>query len=443
MANDELRNIEPGSYRLYEVMLSNADGEEIDILNLVTELKVTESIHSLFATYSFMLVDSVALLEKYKITGNEKIKLTLVKKNSTQEDDEFIVKYLILSGINNYSKMKNEQQTYSLNCISETGMVASLKRVSRSVAGNVATVCGDLFDEIAYNCTLERLDEGAEGNYKMVLPNRNYVKTIQRLLSKAQDTAGNIFFMYETLWHEHILTSYKEIVARESYDTYKESFNEGTRRGTDENYEHNRTKINDISSQLGMSHYESFQQGGFISKIYDIDIATKSVNTIEFDIGVDGEALPSLDKDYTLHPDYKIGGLPYTDFKDAKHYIVHRNSLAFHPEGSESNLNEKNGVSLAKRRAVLFNQNAVTHTLTVNADTNLRAGECITLKVLPSIMTDAPGNNHQDDIMSGKYYIATVTHKFGVRGAYSMKLNIKKDTLNKEALQDKYAGLDG
>jgi hypothetical protein len=440
--NEEIRKIEPGSYRLFEVMLTNGDGEQIDILGIVSELKVVESIYSLFATYTFTIVDSVALLEKYIITGNEKIKLTLAKKNSTDEDDELVVKYLVMSGIGAYSKTKNEQQVYQFNCISETAMKASLKRVSRSVAGNVAQICGDLYEEVAYQSPLERIDEGAEGNYKMVLPNRTYVDTIKRLLSKCQTTTGNLFYMFETLWHDQKLTSYAEIVARPAYETYKESFGEPNRRGTEENYEHNRTKIIDISSQLGVSHYQSFKNGAFISKIYDVDIATKSVNTVFFDITADGGSLPSLELDYTLNPAYTIGDEPYSNFVDATHYVVNRNSLAFNPEGAEHNLNEKNAISIAKRRSVLDNQNAITHSVTLNADTNLRAGERIDLKILPSIMAEASGNNHQDDLLSGKYYIATVTHTFALRGRYAMKVNVKRDTFTKSALIDKYAGLD-
>jgi hypothetical protein len=441
--NEELRKIDPSSYRLQEVILINGDGEEIDIVGIVAKLVVTESIFSVFATYSFSIIDSVALLEKYIITGNEKVRLTLVKKNTNQEDDEMVVKDLIMSGIKEYTKMKQEQQVYTFNCITETAMKASLKRVSRSVSGNIATICGDLFDEIAYNASLERLDEGAEGNYKMVLPNRTYVQTIQRLLSKAQTSTGNMFYMFETLWHDHKLTSYGEIVARPSYDTYKESFNEDSTRGTEENFEQNRTKIQSISSNLGMSHYESFRNGAFISKIYDVDIATKSVNVVEFDIAADGPSLPSLEQDYTLNPNYTIGGTPYSDFKDAMHYMVQRNSLSFNPEGAEYNINEKNATSIAKRRAVLDNQNAITHQVALSPDTNLRAGECINLKVLPSIMADSPGNNHQDDLLSGKYYIATVIHEFGVDGKYKMKVNVKRDTFTKSALVGKYSQLDG
>ena len=58
-------------------------------------------------------------------------------------------------------------------------------------------------------------------------------------------------------------------------------------------------------------------------------------------------------------------------------------------------------------------------------------------------MAGAAGNNGQDDLMSGKYYIATITHDFGVNGLYSMKLDLKKDTFNKSLLDDKYAGLGG
>ena len=61
-------NNQPNSYRLISVVISNNEGNQIDVSNLVDSFSITESIYQMFLTGSITIVDNMNIFNRLNIT---------------------------------------------------------------------------------------------------------------------------------------------------------------------------------------------------------------------------------------------------------------------------------------------------------------------------------------------------------------------------------------
>jgi len=437
MSSDK-RELTAGTIKISQVLLTNYRGENIDITPLVSTLVIKESIYLIHSIYEFLIIDSVALLEKYVITGNEKIRLELIKSDISNKEDEIqITKYLALAGIGAYNRPKPNIQGYTLTAISETAMVSTSMRVSKSVKGNIGSMVSSLYNEIMYKSPINVIDDQTDGNFSVIIPNMSYKEAFVFLLKKAQRSNGNIFFMFETLFHDTVLTSYEEIISRASIEEFRQIDGEMGVKDTKENFDENRIRILDISSNLGASHYDGFTTGAFTAVVHDVDISEKRYNKILFNSN--DSDLPKMNTDYSISRDYTVGEKNLNELSEPVSYFVNRNSLAFK---NEVNMSGKSDTTIAKRRAVYSNQYAMSHKITINGDTRVRSGECVSVW-LPHATDPTIVTEHRDELMSGKYMVASIDHMIdNINNEYSMKVSIKKDSNNVGSFEGKYDHLE-
>lgn len=437
VGSNDNRDFAPGVYELNKLVMVNYLGERIDISNLIHNFQVVESINSLFCIYQFTVIDAVNLLEKYIVTGNEKLEMILLKKDLPESEEVQLERHLIVTGITNYAKPSNEGQAYQLRAITETAFAASIKRISRADNGNVVSMIQRLVSEVVNRDSLQVLTDPDVGNFKVVYPNYTVLDIIMMLLTRAQRTDGSVYYMFETLFNNIVLTSYEEMVSREAVDEYMLRNKDQYPVFSAENFEHNRRRILSIDSKLGASQFDGFQSGANNSRVYSLDLASKTYEVNDYSIL--NINLPKIQKDYTLHPNLQISGTPISDYVNAKEYFVNKNTMAF---SNSENLNNRYDSTVAQRSMVTENQYAVSHVVRLNGDTRIRAGEIIELDIPPSISPDVMPDDYQDLIMSGRYLVASVVHEFDFEGRYFINVSVRKDSIDRNSIVGKYEYLE-
>ena len=73
-------NNKPNSYRLISVVISNNEGNQIDISNLVDSFELTESIYQMFLTGSMTIIDNINIFNRINANGNGTIKVNIFLK---------------------------------------------------------------------------------------------------------------------------------------------------------------------------------------------------------------------------------------------------------------------------------------------------------------------------------------------------------------------------
>ena len=58
----------PNSYRLISAVISNNEGNQIDVSNLVDSFQITESIYQMFLTGSIVIADNINVFNRLNFT---------------------------------------------------------------------------------------------------------------------------------------------------------------------------------------------------------------------------------------------------------------------------------------------------------------------------------------------------------------------------------------
>lgn len=426
MAEDRLSS---SLYQFDHLLVENIDGDSIDIKNLVVSFEITESINMTFAIYEFVIVDAVAFLEKHGIVGNEKVKLKITWDNFTLEKD------LIVAGFKEYGRNgNNSASSYKLRCVSQTALKSKVLRVNKEVTGDIATILSDLYSDIQTGSSFLAVgDNSTEGDHRIIIPNMTYEDAFKMLISRAQNTVGSPFYFFETFWSGQSLSSWQYMI--ETSPTFK-AFLNNTFEDDDNKKDSTRVKISNVKSSLDMSQYTKFTKGGYVSRVHSVDFATKTYTHESYNL-LD-ERLPKLEKDYGLSPNYNLGGTSLEEIDEANTFLIYKNSLAF--EDNKVNLSDLMDKNVHRRRMVYQNQNFISHTFDINGDSTLYAGNTIDI-TLPASTDLERLDTKEDTLMSGKYVISQVTHKFSTDNNYHCTVSVKKDSTDRNLNMKKYRNL--
>lgn len=416
----------PGRYELQECVLTDFSGNTIDMAYLISSFTVLESINSIFNIYEFTIVDAVNVLERFTVSGNEKIELTLVKKDTPRGRENQVTKNLILTKIEAYTRPSNEGQAYKFKAITDTAFKAGIKRVSRSDSETPTDMISRLWDEVSFKTSLN-VGDSSVGNMKMVYPNYTYMDTFTLLLSRAANEQGSPFYLFDTLWGDANLITHKGLVDKPSVDKYIFRSEDETEAVEDE-FDKNRLRIKSFNSKLGVSNYDGIKRGAFFSTVYSLDISNKSF--VVQDYHIDGSSASPMDSSgrFTLDSGFTIGDEPATEFLDSKQIFLCTNSSGFVNEegGDITNLHQESVNYIADRNFVGETQFATSHSIQIHGDSRVQAGKMIEIEIPPA-MDPEDVTVPVDEYLSGVYLVATVMHTFDKDGYYNQTLGLRKD----------------
>lgn len=421
MANSQYYS-KPGRYELQECVLTDFSGETVDMAYLISSFTVLESINSMFNIYEFTIVDAVNILERFTVSGNEKIELTLVKKDTPDGSEEQITKHLILTKIDAYARPSNEGQAYKFRAITDTAFKTSIKRVSRSDSDTPTDMISRLWDEVSFKTDLVVGDD-AVGNMKIVYPNHTYMDTFGLLLSRAANANGSPFYLYDTLWGDANLITDEKLVGESPVDKYV-FLTEDQSSPHEEEFDKNRLRIKSFNSKLGVSNYEGIKRGAFFSTVYSLDISNKTF--VVQDYHIDGSSATPMDSAgrFTLDSGFTIGDEPATEFLDSKQIFLATNIAGF--EEGATNLHQESVNYIADRNFVGETQFAASHSIDIYGDSRVQAGKMIEIEIPPA-MDPEDVTVPIDEYISGVYLVATVMHTFDKDGYYNQTLGLRKN----------------
>ena len=143
-------NNQPNSYRLISVVISNNEGNQIDVSNLVDSFSITESIYQMFLTGSITIVDNMNIFNRLNITGQEYIRIHFSGVQGNEEevpDDEQINQVFRIFNVALYGRDTSEDLSrviYKLDFCSPLLYEARTKRISRVFRGK----SGDILNKI-------------------------------------------------------------------------------------------------------------------------------------------------------------------------------------------------------------------------------------------------------------------------------------------------------
>lgn len=421
--SEESGAIRPFSYTVEKVHLFtnlNSDDQFVDLTFVAQDIIITEGISQMGVDLQVTIGDATGLLEGYKIMGNEKV-LVLISRSDIEsgEKKEYELN-LRIANIGPYSRLKDSLQTFTLTCVSDYVYHNNLITLTNNFEGSVGTSIKNIC-ETQLKIDSNDLEINTEtGKANGVYPRLKPLSAIKWLLVNATENKTPFFFYQRIADNKVVLESYKNMVEKESFDTYEYApYFQQISAGKDlkEAYIEERKKITKLSSDLDISQLRSIADGAYGSTLHYIDIATKDYDKIEFNYKRDIK----LNDNDSLSDNMKLMDKPIKEFTQGKNLFVSLNSLAFDNQDNYSSLL---GQGYLEAQSYLKNLNTVSLDIHIAGDFNLKLGD----KITTNINRAGSDSNEPafDQYLSGDYIITKIIHEFSTK--YTMKLTIQKDS---------------
>ena len=434
----------PGTFFIEQMLIQNQKGVVVDLRPLVTSFSLTEELFSPVIMFNARIRDDINFFEDFAISGQEIIHLILQKPNdsNTQPMDPINIKFLVKEYPNYVKTPQSSVQEYDLIAISDFAYLSLLKRISRSVKGNVVDNIVKIFQK-DLNVKTTMVTQPCTSSFDGVLVIQSPLKAIEWLRKKAYDAEESPFFVFPRLGEPNIIiTSLANLFREKAYKEYNyRPHSNGTVPNTKEAFNESMTKIINIKSNIKLDKLKQANEGAFASKTVITDYAKKSFF----------EKIFNRDKDTKLNKNKLIENSPWgktlnfitngitsaaeplTNISDASRTTISTNTNS----NSSGNPNSSTLLSenLGHLKSYLSNMDSLNHQIEVYGDFKLNPGRKIKINIPKScnleqykkkVNTGLEDDNDVDEALSGTYLVAVSVHTFS-DGVYKTSAKIMKD----------------
>ena len=304
-------NNQPNSYRLISVVISNNEGNQIDVSNLVDSFSITESIYQMFLTGSITIVDNMNIFNRLNITGQEYIRIHFSGVQGNEEevpDDEQINQVFRIFNVALYGRDTSEDLSrviYKLDFCSPLLYEARTKRISRVYRGKSGDILNIICkEELNFNDVEKglkpRVKGGQElGNYFSVFdsdvgdvsgflcPNWSVYKCLEWLRDNTSDETnqpfGDSYYFYQTALNGFRFCNVDTMQNIVYLDGAVEFSPRDGSIALSENYDYSKGVGNDILSYNKENLYDALlgHSGGlYAGTVHSYDTVTKMITVI-------------------------------------------------------------------------------------------------------------------------------------------------------------------
>ena len=204
------------AFEIQSCVMLTSDGQAVDLTNLLLELHLYEDVFSSTVSGSAVLADSLDILSKFSVHGNEYLAIAVDKPGLNMP----IEKVFRLYSVKNITYDATWNVNYNLFFASEELLVASQIKISKSYRGMLIS---DMVRDICLNVMKipeSRLFvEPTEGAFDLIVPNLDPLEAINWLRNMAYADGKSLYLFFENRDGFHFI-SYDTLIATESYAEY-------------------------------------------------------------------------------------------------------------------------------------------------------------------------------------------------------------------------------
>lgn len=417
----------PSAFKIREILLTNHEGIEIGIQNIVVKTIITESLYSNTLICKLSVRDENNVLQDFTLIGQEKVRIRLTKRVGNDDTEIDLTFYITEYPL--FGRGANERvQAWSFSGISEHAYFSQFKKISRSVNGITTDAIGTIFESDLKSDKLIVGDKPIT-TFKGVINTQSPLSAVEWLRRKTYDDKQSPYYLYETLQGKVNLRSQSELVAQEPYHSYIDGRGYNHDAYSEEDYAQRRSRVLSIASDLKMGKVFQAMDGAYASENFYLDIANKTFTSTKFSYDI---ADNSLGKKSPISTKFAIDDETINNKHQSHHEYVSTNAFAF--GDMQKNYNEIKKNSGGRTKAFVENMESMSHDIRLFGDFELNAGIVINLKIPksvdPVVQRDVLRKDEYgsyDEHLSGNYIITSAIHIFE-DGEYFTDLRIKRDS---------------
>jgi hypothetical protein len=425
--NDELIS---GNFQVKSMIMTNANGAEMSIVQYVTSFNITAEIFSPVLTLSATIRDNDDIFGSGvigKLTGQEIIKLKIIG----DYDKENVIEHTFsVKEYSNYTKTLDypNTQIFNLIAISDFAYTSKLKTICRSVS-NIEASLREIFVTDLELADLIIDTESPVSNFTGIINIQTPLSAAEWLRSRSFDSVRSPFFLYNkvssTSRNVVYFGSFNSLARKSVGERYKYEYGQSLddSKPNKEKYEKDVKRILSMRSNLKMDRLATAAAGGYANRINVTDIASKSYYTLNLTTTESANKWTSRE--------YLVGRGPNGNTPQKMHDISHASisNIQINNAGGSSFNDPKNSVTesllpniqIAKSFAARVNE--FDHEIVVYGNPGLNPGTVINLKVPKTLRERKAKSGEIDPVVSGNYLITVAAHIF-TDGVYTCRLKL-------------------
>jgi hypothetical protein len=202
-------NFLPGELKVDAIVLTNPEGEVVDIKNLVQQIDIFESITESFLHGRISVVDALGIADDYKIVGQESLTITYRVKEDVDKFSNPIEKTFRTYKITNVHNVNYETYGYAIHFIDPKFFVCENTRISKAMRGSYSEMLLQTliekakFDKLPEKVGVDFWENSKPSTHQLVCPNWS----LNELISYVKENANygddavfkNSMFFYQTM----------------------------------------------------------------------------------------------------------------------------------------------------------------------------------------------------------------------------------------------------
>tara|TARA_B100000886_G_scaffold159420_1_gene108677 strand:+ start:572 stop:1939 length:1368 start_codon:yes stop_codon:yes gene_type:complete len=424
-----------GEYDITQCKILTTSGKQFDILPVVQDIVIFESIFTQSITGIITILDTTDLVNNGPIIGEEKLQIKLLTPQVNEKPDTIIdytktpLDIYKIGGLRGDGEKAN---VLSLHFASQEVYKNAISKISRSYKGSCSDIVDKIFRDKEYlDSDKEITIEETNGLRKIVFPSMKPFKAIDMLCRQSnsknfKDSPSYLF--YETT-KGYNFRSVDGLCSQEPKMTYEENVPDRVEGGV-KNVDVNLRTINEFAVIGPRNTTDNIYEGMLSSNIKIHDIYNKKINYFtynyfdEFDKDIHLE-----DKPYISESKDKLSNKGLADYSNAMNFVtITSNGKSFdEPDNYPYAPDDLEKIVMRRNSRLRQFQNSITLNMMIPGNTFIKAGDVLEIKIgASSTVTDRTN----DPNYTGKYLITKIRHNFN---------NSKKDvrhTINMTVVKD-------
>ena len=429
-----------GEYDITQCKILTTSGKQFDILPVVQDIVIFESIFTQSITGIITILDTTDLVNNGPIIGEEKLQIKLLTPQVNEKPDTIIdytktpLDIYKIGGLRGDGEKAN---VLSLHFASQEVYKNAISKISRSYKGSCSDIVDKIFRDKEYlDSDKEITIEETNGLRKIVFPSMKPFKAIDMLCRQSnsknfKDSPSYLF--YETT-KGYNFRSVDGLCSQEPKMTYEENVPDRVEGGV-KNVDVNLRTINEFAVIGPRNTTDNIYEGMLSSNIKIHDIYNKKINYFsynyfdEFDKDIHLE-----DKPYISESKDKLSNKGLADYSNAMNFVtITSNGKSFdEPDNYPYAPDDLEKIVMRRNSRLRQFQNSITLNMMIPGNTFIKAGDVLEIKIgASSTVTDRTN----DPNYTGKYLITKIRHNFNnsktdVR--HTINMTVVKDSVNYE-----------
>ena len=399
-----------GEYDITQCKILTTSGKQFDILPVVQDIVIFESIFTQSITGIITILDTTDLVNNGPIIGEEKLQIKLLTPQVNEKPDT-IIDYtktpLDIYKIGGLRGDGEKASVLSLHFASQEVYKNAISKISRSYKGSCSDIVDKIFRDKEYlDSDKEITIEETNGLRKIVFPSMKPFKAIDMLCRQSnsknfKDSPSYLF--YETT-KGYNFRSVDGLCSQEPKMTYEENVPDRVEGGV-KNVDVNLRTINEFAVIGPRNTTDNIYEGMLSSNIKIHDIYNKKINYFtynyfdEFDKDIHLE-----DKPYISESKDKLSNKGLADYSNAMNFVtITSNGKSFdEPDNYPYAPDDLEKIVMRRNSRLRQFQNSITLNMMIPGNTFIKAGDVLEIKIgASSTVTDRTN----DPNYTGKYLI--------------------------------------